>query len=42
MAVAKLRYIVVEGSIASGKSDLSKKLADYFAATLRQKREVIH
>ncbi len=34
MAVANLRYIVVEGSIASGKSALSKKLAEYFAATL--------
>ncbi len=34
MAVGKLRYIVVEGSIASGKSALSKKLAEYFSAQL--------
>lgn len=34
MAIEKLRYIVVEGSISSGKSKLSKKVAEYFAATL--------
>lgn len=30
----KHRYIVVEGSIASGKSALSERLAEYFGATL--------
>ncbi|WP_434778010.1 deoxynucleoside kinase [Neisseria sp. Ec49-e6-T10] len=34
MAVPKLRYIVVEGSIASGKSALSEKLTNYFSALL--------